>query len=140
MKLLIFVSTVLTLSSSLSYAVSFDCKKSSNFVEKTICNDASLGALDDALSTNYRYVSAANIGESGRKNLKANQRAWLSTRSKCVENACLVASYKKRIDEICDFTVLSGAVPLCKSSDEVEDELNVVSNTTTPATATQVAR
>ena len=50
--------------------------------------------------------------------------AWLTVRNKCSNNNCLVEQYKKRIDEICDYPVLSGAHPFCKMADEVEEELH----------------
>ena len=118
MKMSFSVLIISALASSLAYATSFDCNKASNFIEKAICDDPQLGKLDEMLSDNYKHVSASNIGESSRKNLKSDQRSWLIERNKCVDKRCLLKIYKKRIDEVCDFTVLSGAAPPCKTSDE----------------------
>jgi uncharacterized protein len=77
MKINFTAAIVFTLASTLSHAASFDCKKASNFVEKTVCNDSRLNKLDDVLSENYKNISASNIGDGARKELKTTQRAWL---------------------------------------------------------------
>lgn len=106
--------------SSAAHAASFDCTKASNFVEKAICTDSILGKLDDALSENYKYMLASNIGDGARKDLRATQKQWLSERNKCTSNKCVTEAYRKRIDEVCDYPVLSGMHPNCKSAAEVE--------------------
>lgn len=103
-------------------AASFDCSKASTLVEKDICNNRLLSNLDDALSENYKYMLASNIGDGARKELKSTQREWLKTRNKCENVECLTSQYEKRVDEICDYPVLSGVHPDCKTSDEVKAE------------------
>lgn len=115
---LIFIAFLL--SSSLAHAVSFDCVKASTFVEKSICTDSLLGKLDDALSGNYTDMLSSNIGDGARKNLRVEQKKWLSERNKCTNNKCLTDTYRKRVDEICDYPVISGVAPACKSSDEIK--------------------
>jgi uncharacterized protein len=118
MKTWFIVFMMSTLSVPLTYAASFDCNKAAQSVEKAICTDTQLGKLDETLNDNYKHVTASNIGDSARKDLKTDQRAWLVLRNKCTNRECLVQLYKKRIDDICDFTVLSGAAPPCKTSEE----------------------
>lgn len=109
---------------TLSQAASFDCNKASSSVEKTICGDPKLNRLDDALGENYKYISASNIGDGARKDLKATQRVWIIERNKCLDTNCLVTSYKKRLNEICDYPVLSGVAPVCKTTEEIEAEFS----------------
>jgi len=116
----IFTLISIVLLSSISYATSFDCSKASTFVEKAICADTLLGKLDDTLSENYNNMLAGNIGKGAIKDLKATQKKWLSERNKCTDNKCLIEAYRKRIDEICDYPVISGVHPVCTSSDEVK--------------------
>lgn len=100
---------------------SFDCSKASTFSEKAICSEPLLGKLDGALSENYKSMLASNIGEGARTDLKATQRKWLSAeRNKCTDNQCLVNAYRKRMDEVCDYPVISGAHPICTNSDEIK--------------------
>ena len=114
------VLIALALSCSAAHAVSFDCAKASTFVEKAICTDPLLGKLDDALSENYKYMLASNIGDGARKDLRATQKKWLSDRNKCTNNKCLTDAYRKRVDEICDYPVISGVHPICTYSDDIK--------------------
>lgn len=99
---------------------SFDCAKASTFSEKAICSDPLLGKLDGALSENYKYMLASDIGEGARTDLKDTQKKWLSERNKCTSNQCLADAYRKRIDEVCEYPVISGVHPVCVSSDEIK--------------------
>jgi uncharacterized protein YecT (DUF1311 family) len=99
---------------------SFDCAKASTFAEKTICSDKLLGQLDGALAQNYRYMLASDIGDGARNDLKITQKKWLELRNKCQNNRCIADTYRKRIDEVCDYPVISGVHPICISSDEVK--------------------
>lgn len=103
-----------------TWAPSFDCAKATTFSEKAVCNDPLLGKLDGALSQNYKYMLASDIGDGARSDLKATQKKWLSERNKCTDNECLTNSYRKRIDEICDYPVISGVHPICTGSDEIK--------------------
>lgn len=107
-------------STQATWKPSFDCSKASIYSEKAICRDSLLGKLDGALSENYKHILAANIGEGARNDLRATQRTWLSERNKCTNSECLVAVYRKRIDEVCEYPVISGIHPACASSDDVK--------------------
>ena len=122
MKNCLAVGAAVLLSSSLAHSASFDCAKASTFVEKAICADPKLSRQDDALAENYRYMSASNIGEGARKDLKATQRTWIAERNKCTDTECITNAYRIRIDEICDYPVVSGVHPTCVSADAVESE------------------
>ena len=56
------------------WAPSFDCAKASTFSEKSICSDPLLGNLDGALSENYKYMLASDIGDGARADLKETQK------------------------------------------------------------------
>lgn len=99
---------------------SFDCSKASTFSEKAICTDPLLGKLDGALSENYKYMLASNIGDGARNDLKTTQRKWLAERNKCADNQCLTNTYRKRIDEVCEYPVISGVHPSCTNSDDIK--------------------
>lgn len=101
------------------WKVSFDCGKAATYVEKNICSNIYLSQLDGVLSQNYKYISASDIGDDARKHLKSTQKNWLQDRNKCSDVQCLVDIYKKRIDEICDYPVLSGIHPECVYSNEI---------------------
>jgi uncharacterized protein len=111
---------ILLVSASISQAASFDCSKASTFVEKTICGDTMLGKLDEALSDNYKMMLGSDIGEGAEQDLKATQKKWLKERNKCKDNNCLIEAYRNRVDEICEYPVISGMHPICISSDEVK--------------------
>lgn len=76
------------------HAASFDCKKASTLVEKAICADPKLSALDDHLSQSY----AETIDSvSDAASLKVAQKAWLQERNKCQTPACVSKAYQARI-------------------------------------------
>lgn len=102
-----------------SWAPSFNCEKSSTFAEKSICSDDLLGKLDGALSENYKMMLASDVGDGARSDLKDTQRKWLAERNKCTDIECLASAYKSRIDEVCEYPVISGIHPACTSSDEI---------------------
>jgi uncharacterized protein YecT (DUF1311 family) len=103
-----------------TFSRSFDCAKASSFSEKAVCEDTLLGRLDGALSQNYQYMLASNIGDGAKNDLRTTQKAWLAERNKCPDKQCLVAIYRKRLDEVCDYPVLSGAHPICASSNDIK--------------------
>lgn len=109
----------LTLQIPTSIAASFDCTKAGTQVEKLICSTAVLGELDVALSTNYKNIRASNIGDSAGADLLQTQREWMRQRNTCSSADCIERIYRKRLDEICSYPVLSGIHPPCKYSAEI---------------------
>lgn len=103
----------------LGQAASFDCAKAASFVEKAICSRGNLSRLDDALAENYSAMRAANIGDGARRHLQATQKKWLAERNRCTDERCVANAYRQRIDEICEYPVLSGIHPACISADDV---------------------
>lgn len=81
-----------------SHAASFDCQKASTFVEKAVCQDAVLSALDEKLSAAF---NVAMSNSSNPQALKKQETNWLKTkRDKCQNNACLEKVYSQRIVEL----------------------------------------
>jgi uncharacterized protein YecT (DUF1311 family) len=86
-------------------APSFDCSKASGQVEKLICSDPDLAALDLELARFYRVVSAQTPGQK-LKTLRTYQRGWIKGRNDCWKavgvgvRACVELSYRDRIREL----------------------------------------
>ena len=79
-------------------AASFDCNKASTAVEREICSNTQLSALDIKLSNLYRSM----LNQSSEKELfRSTQRKWLGDRNKCAtDTACLISSYTTRINQL----------------------------------------
>jgi uncharacterized protein len=81
----------------MGHAASFDCAKTISFVEKTVCSDAQLSKLDDALGAAFRAASAnADVGTQ----LTRDQRRWLGIRNACRDRTCIKSAYEARIVEL----------------------------------------
>ncbi|WP_024973486.1 lysozyme inhibitor LprI family protein [Ralstonia pickettii] len=109
----------LLIASPIAHATSFDCKKASTFVEKTICASPLLGKLDDALKENYDAMLATDLGDGGAS-LKKEQRAWIGQRNKCTTEQCLVDLYRKRVDDVCEAPVVTGMHASCVQSGDIK--------------------
>ena len=103
---------------SSAMAASFDCSKASSWVEKSICADPLLGKLDAALARNYQGMLASDGGDA-IKAFKKEQLRWLARRNQCTSIACLSAVYRQRVDETCDYAVVSGVHPECAMADDI---------------------
>lgn len=77
-----------------SPALAMDCTKASNRVEKTICTDADLKALDAKMSA--LYTKARNEGQDAWT-LKVMQQNWLAERNGCKDKTCIDEAYQNRI-------------------------------------------
>jgi uncharacterized protein YecT (DUF1311 family) len=98
---------------------SFDCSKAATFAEKSVCSEPVLGKLDGALGRNYEFMSAADLGDGAKHNLKTTQRQWVAERNKCTTTACLEKAYRVRIDAVCEYPVISGLHPNCIEQENV---------------------
>ena len=95
----------------------FDCAKAQGEVEKLICSDAALAALDRKLAEAYKAASAKATGKM-LSTLKAEQRGWVKGRDDCWKTAagtptwitaswtvdsakaCVAAQYEIRTSEL----------------------------------------
>ncbi len=83
---------------------SFDCAKATQWVEKTICSDSALAALDRRLSRVFAEARRELAPRTAK--LLAEQREWLGDRQECgteedqpAQAACLSARYEERARE-----------------------------------------
>jgi hypothetical protein len=77
-----------------------DCSKVLTEIEKSICGDTKLTALDYTLSSNYELIKSAAT-DAQNTQLTIDQEEWLKQRNTCRNNECIVSAYLSRIDEIC---------------------------------------
>ncbi len=88
---------VLAVAPDHTHAASFDCGVARTPVERAICSNPSLGALDSQLADLYRAVREAE---------RDSQRAWLRQRNECGGDvACLTRQYNERIAQLRALTV-----------------------------------
>ncbi|MBP0595842.1 ATP-dependent Clp protease proteolytic subunit [Paraburkholderia sp. LEh10] len=77
---------------------SFDCSKLISVQAQLICGDEELTRIDKALTEVYSRKMNASANKT---RLRADQRAWLrNSRDACGDKACLLRSYRLRIDEL----------------------------------------
>lgn len=110
----------LAVAPAVASAASFDCAKAGTPVERMICADPGVSALDQRLAEAYRSASARD------PRVKESQREWLAgTRDKCGTTACLSQAYGARLE------ALKATGPACAVSTAqlVGDWLNVDENT-----------
>lgn len=84
-----------------AFGASFDCAKASSSVEKTICADPSLNALDEELAQQYQET-LGNLTADEAAKARADQRNWLTERNACgpqatTEHNCLRDSMTRRM-------------------------------------------
>ena len=92
---------------------SFDCAKASNAVERAICADPGLAALDVEMAALYAAARATVQGGAAEK-LVAGQRAWMKRRGRCGGNAaCLAAQMGERIAELRQSPATESAALAC---------------------------
>ena len=86
-------------------APSFDCVRAAVAVERMVCEDAELSALDRELARLYRLASEGpGSGAAGRTALVAAERGWIGRRDRCeaseAPRTCVKAAYVGRIAEL----------------------------------------
>lgn len=83
-----------SLSPQWAWAASFDCRKAATAVEKQICGDDQLSALDDALAQAYRWARSVT------PDVERSQHEWRQQRDYCKASACLRERYILRTDDL----------------------------------------
>jgi uncharacterized protein len=68
--------------SALAQGPTFDCAKAQGTVEKLICSDASLAALDRNLDQVFKAVTAKATGKLAT-DVRTEQRGWIKGRNDC---------------------------------------------------------
>ena len=81
-------------------AQSFSCGGKLTHTEAAICDNPTLGELDEQVAARY-YEIISSVGPRERKRIKREQKAWLRDRDTCGANVdCLIAYYTSRRDEL----------------------------------------
>lgn len=85
-------------------AAGFDCTKAASKVEKLICADAMLSAIDGELADIYRIATYKVDQQNEKKieNIRQAQKRWLKVRNGCHDADCLKTAYLQRIHELAD--------------------------------------
>ena len=93
--LVAFITILICCNFQAAQAASFDCRIASSKVEKHICADKDLSALDSSLAELYSSLKRSNPG------LINEQKQWLlKNRNICQTSACLIKAYSNRIKAI----------------------------------------
>ena len=84
-----------------SVGPSFDCTHAWRDVERDICDDPELAALDRTMASQYfRALKAADAARATL--LEQSAAAFIRTRNRCPDADCVAQAYDKRIAEIAD--------------------------------------
>lgn len=83
---------------------SFDCAKATGFVEKLLCTDAELVAMDVKMAALYAQA-LKKAPAAAKKELRKEQRSWLKTRNACEtypepRRNCVSYAYEQRISRL----------------------------------------
>jgi uncharacterized protein len=109
LKLLLVLMALICLIVQPVYAASFDCKKAATEMEKTICSDSKLSALDEDLAKVYGEIRSQLNGDAqALEKFTKSQREWLAELQQkkdgkiacAASKECLTISYQKRIKEL----------------------------------------
>ncbi len=93
--LTLFIACLLT---SGATAASFDCDKASSDIEKMICADSELSALDSELLSIYQQARKATNNSQAFKDNGKQALRWRSEH--CKDKACLLKWYQERKAEL----------------------------------------
>ena len=99
----IFFSFFIVLNLSV-FGTSFDCSKAQSEVEKMICANPELSALDENLSKAFIKVLKAT---DDKDQLKKEQFAWIRKRDKCKSNECLQQHYNNQIQILSQSSIIN---------------------------------
>lgn len=86
--------TLILLLTTTLFGASFDCTKAKTNVEKMICADEELSALDENLSKAFKE---ALTNTEDKEKLKKEQFAWMKERDKCQDKSCIKNIYNIKI-------------------------------------------
>ncbi len=101
-KLSLFILFADCLLAPIAYSASFNCSKAHSKIEKMICADKELSAMDSELLPIYQQArKATNNSKAFRNNGKKTLR-WRN--KNCKNKACLVKWYKDRRAELLQIT------------------------------------
>jgi uncharacterized protein len=100
MRIALALITVLLAPSAFAAQPSFDCAKATHAVEKLVCGDDQLAALDVTVAEDFKKAMG-QISSTDQAALRTSQEKWIEARNACAKDAdpkaCTLASYKTRI-------------------------------------------
>lgn len=101
-------------------AASFDCRQAKAPMERAICSNAALSALDERMAQSYQRAMAA-LSPAGGAALKTSQRTWLryvpqvcrpATPTQAPDVACLTKELQQRVQRLDQAGVKLGTLVL----------------------------
>jgi len=92
---LAFASVLCTVN---AHATSFDCAKARSFSEHAACDEPDLAALDDTLAN--AYARAYKMAPDQRAIAADRDAQWRWRQIHCIDNACVLSWYQRRIEEL----------------------------------------
>jgi uncharacterized protein len=105
-------------------ANAFDCTKAGTDIEKTICGDADALAANDRMEKAY-FELRDRLGETERKLLLDNQKAWLHYRDSCGADGPLCIGEASETRAVLLESTRPGMVPFTLFQKGVEDGYEV---------------
>lgn len=109
---LFLIAGVFVFAAGIVQAASFDCSKAKTKIEKTVCADPQLSALDEKLASTYRTM-LEKLSPEGQRQLREGQRQWLKALPddcplESVLRPCIQAAYNDRLRELASAMVQVG--------------------------------
>jgi len=101
MRMLFLLAISLVLPAASAGAASFDCKKASTRIEKTICADSELSQADERLAAVFAGATAESLSPQV---LRTDQAEWLRDRDKETDARKLRDIYRLRIAALVEVT------------------------------------
>ncbi len=105
-----WVFCLMAISARVASAQGVNCASPASIVQKTICGDADLKALDAKMVS--LYADAGRTGSTVKNEIAAQQKHWIESREACGTKkdvkACLTAAYTSRNDALARYASKSG--------------------------------
>jgi len=114
---ILWIFTEATSAADLSSISAINCYTPKNAIAKSLCLDSDFVDLDRKMKSNYLAMISSDIGGVAKNDLKINQDKWKGKLNKCETKKCIKLEYEKRINEICDYPVITGVYPVCESAE-----------------------
>lgn len=87
--------TLIFLLNTMVFGASFDCEKASSNVEKMICEKPQLYSLNEKLVSAFNELTKQNLS---KEKLQKEYASWMQERDACMQDTCLLAFYRERIN------------------------------------------
>lgn len=121
----ILLSVFLSIFTTTTWAVSFDCQKAVGFIETSICNNTALSISDDRLAEAYQKILQRTADVNAEKQ---EQRDWLTLRNACTDIDCLSTLTEQRIQVLQEKTTKRIIELHLLEAEKVEKELQLAAS------------